>query len=119
MAWRYRIDAVPADSRRARNCLDVVYRWVSAAVAEKEGERVEEVMSVLGGVVMSFMVRKRRARSGPPSCSEMPRFMRFREMKGYQRCIVSKYVVVVSSITLVEARISRTAWEISVTALKK
>lgn len=65
------MEIVPAASRRERNCFVVQYSGSLSADCGCGG----------GGVVMSLMARRSRVRSGPPPASEMPRFMRLREMK--------------------------------------
>lgn len=68
------METVPAASRRARKRLDAAYRQVWSG-DEASGGSV---------VMMSFMARKSRARSGPPSARDIPRFILLREMKENQ-----------------------------------
>lgn len=73
------MDAAPATSRRWRKCLVVQYRGILSADWE-----------VGGVVVMSLMAMRRSVKSGPPPTSEMPKFIRLREMKGNQLWMVLK-----------------------------
>lgn len=73
------MDTVPATSRRCKNCLAVQYRGTLSADWD------------CGSVmVMSLMARRRSVRSGPPPASEMPKFIRLREMKGNHLWMVLK-----------------------------